>query len=120
MKRVPRLRSIGVRLMALVMIVILATVLVMVWQWARVDRQQLLTEKTRSARTIASTLGRILMNEIDDANWSQIRVDINLLMSDEPEIAYVSSTPIRRSRRSSPPRRTSSTSSTSPTSRRSR
>ena len=89
MKKVPRLRSIGVRLMALVMLVIVATVLVMVWQWARVDRQQLLAEKERSARTIASTLGRILMNEIDDANWSQIRVDINLLMGDEQELAYV-------------------------------
>jgi len=88
-KKVPRLRSIGVRLMALVMCVIVATVLVMVWQWARVDRQQLLAEKERSARTIASTLGRILMNEIDDSNWSQVRVDINLLMGDEQELAYV-------------------------------
>ena len=89
MRRVPRLRSIGVRLMTLVMMVIVATVAVMVWQWARIDRQQLLTEKTRSARTIASTLGRILMNELDDANWSQIRVDISLLMADEPDVAYV-------------------------------
>jgi adenylate cyclase len=88
-RRVKRMRSISVRLMALVMLVIVATVGVMVWQWSRVDRVQLLAEKERSARTIASTLGRILMNEIDDANWSQMRVDINLLMGDERELAYV-------------------------------
>ena len=89
MKKVPRLRSIGVRLMALVTLVIGVTVTVMVVQWARVDRRQVYEERRASAHTIASSLGRLLMNEIDDSNWSQIRADINLLMSDEPAIAYV-------------------------------
>jgi len=85
----PRLRSIGTRLVALTAMLIIATVAIVVWQWASTDRELIHTERRKAAMGLATTISRTLMNEIDDANWSQIRVDLSLLMKDDPDIVYV-------------------------------
>jgi len=85
----PRLRSIGTRLVAFTAMLITATVAIVVWQWATTDRELITTERRQAAMGLATTITRTLMNEVDDANWSQIRVDLSLLMKDDPDIVYV-------------------------------
>ena len=85
----PRLRSIGTRLVAFTAMLIIATVAIVVWQWTTTDRELISRERRRTAMGVATTISRTLMNEIDDANWSQVRVDLSLLMKDDPDIVYV-------------------------------
>lgn len=85
----PRLQSIGTRLVAFTAMLVIATVAIVVWQWTTTDRELISSERQRAAEGLATTIGRTLMNEIDDANWSQVRVDLSLLMQDDPDIVYV-------------------------------
>ncbi len=84
-----RLRSITTRLVAFTAMLIIATVAIVVWQWTSTDRKLINTERRQAAMGLATTISRTLMNEIDDANWSQVRVDLSLLMKDDPDIVYV-------------------------------
>ncbi len=85
----PRLRSIGTRLVTFTAMLIIATVAIVVWQWTTTDRELITSERRRTAEGLATTIGFTLMNEIDDANWSQVRVDLSLLMHDDEDIVYV-------------------------------
>jgi class 3 adenylate cyclase/HAMP domain-containing protein len=82
-------RSINGKLVTLTTILIAATVALVVWQWTSADRALVLTAKRDEARTLADTLSHMAMNEVDDANWNSIRVDVALLMKREHDIAYV-------------------------------
>jgi len=84
-----RMRSITTRLVAFTAMLIIATVAVVVWQWTATDRKLINAERRAAAMGLATTISRTLMNEIDDANWSQVRVDLSLLMKDDPDIVYV-------------------------------
>lgn len=84
----PRFRSISTRLVALVAMLIVITVTIVVWQWAATERALINAERRDAARGLAAAIGRLAMNEVDDANWAQIRVDLDLLMKDDPDIVY--------------------------------
>jgi class 3 adenylate cyclase len=83
-----RLRGIGMRLVALTGLLVLATVAVVVWQWAATQAHTLRTEKSEDAMSTAVTMAAVFMDEIDDANWSQVRVDLEMLMKNEPDFVY--------------------------------
>ncbi|HEY4180442.1 MAG TPA: adenylate/guanylate cyclase domain-containing protein [Kofleriaceae bacterium] len=83
------LRSISTRLMLLTASLILALVLIILWQWTTTARRSLLQERENAAVGQASTLAASMMNEIDDANWSQIRVFTSVLEEDNKSIVYV-------------------------------
>ena len=61
------LRSIGTKLVALTALVIVATIVLLVWQWTQATRELLYTAKEIDAKGTATTVSHTIMNEIDDA-----------------------------------------------------
>jgi adenylate cyclase len=84
-----KLRSIGTKLVALTALVIVATIVLLVWQWTQATRELLYTAKEIDAKGTATTVSHTIMNEIDDANWTQVRNNIHLVMRDDPDVAYI-------------------------------
>jgi class 3 adenylate cyclase len=89
-KRIKRYtRSIAMRLVALTTLVIVVTIALIVWRWISTQRELLFSEKRLDAEGTAITISHGVMNEIDDANWNQVRLNILLVMRDDPNIAYI-------------------------------
>ncbi|HTJ44441.1 MAG TPA: adenylate/guanylate cyclase domain-containing protein [Kofleriaceae bacterium] len=86
---VSRSRSIGTRLMLATTLLIVAVVGVVVWRWTTSERDNLRSQKRTEARSFATSLASAYMNELDDDNWSQIRVGAELLLQDNPDFVYV-------------------------------
>jgi adenylate cyclase len=86
---VARVRSIGTRLMVATTLLIVAVVSVIVWRWTSSERTNLQAAKRTEARSFATSLAAAYMNELDDDNWSQIRVGADLLLQDNPDFVYV-------------------------------
>ncbi|HET7505612.1 MAG TPA: adenylate/guanylate cyclase domain-containing protein [Kofleriaceae bacterium] len=84
-----RLASIGTKLVALTAVVIAATIALLVWQWTQATRALVYSAKEFDVRGTATTINHTIMNEIDDANWTQVRNNIHLVMRDDPNIAYI-------------------------------
>jgi adenylate cyclase len=85
---VSRARSIGTRLMLATTLLIVAVVGVVVWRWTASERDNLRSQKRTEARSFATSLASAYMNELDDDNWSQIRVGAELLLKDNPDFVY--------------------------------
>jgi adenylate cyclase len=83
------LLSIGTKLVALTALVIVATIVLLVWQWTQSTRELLYTAKEIDARGTATTVSHTIMSGIDDANWTQVRNNIHLVMRDDPDISYI-------------------------------
>ncbi len=83
------MRSIGTRLMIATTLLIVAVVGVVVWRWTSSERANLRAQKLTEARSFATSLASAYMNELDDDNWSQIRVGADLLLQDNPDFVYV-------------------------------
>src|SRR5690606_38539236 len=66
--------GISTRLAGATALLIVAIVGVMVWQWASTERQIVRQQKRDEARAFAVAMADVLMNELDDENWAQIRV----------------------------------------------
>ena len=66
--------SIGTRLMIAVTLLVVALIGVIVWRWTTGERSNLRAQKRTEARSFATSLAAAYMNELDDDNWSQIRV----------------------------------------------
>ncbi|MCE9579189.1 MAG: adenylate/guanylate cyclase domain-containing protein [Deltaproteobacteria bacterium] len=62
---------------------------VVVWQWTTSVRRDLRDQKLTEARSLATSLANAFMNELDDDNWSQIRVGADLLLQDDRDFVYV-------------------------------
>jgi class 3 adenylate cyclase len=86
---VKRRGSIGTRLMIAVTLLVVALVGVIVWRWTTGERANLRAQKRTEARSFATSLAAAYMNELDDDNWSQIRVGAELLLQDNPDLVYV-------------------------------
>ncbi len=81
--------SIGTRLMIATTLLIVAVVGVSVWRGTPDARAELRAQKRVEARSFAGSLASAYMNELDDDNWSQIRVGAELLMQDNEDLVYV-------------------------------
>ncbi len=84
-----RLSSIGTRLAGATALLIVAIVGVMVWQWTATERRIVGEQKRGEARAFAVAMADVLMNELDDENWAQIRVATELLLVNNEDIVYV-------------------------------
>jgi len=89
MPRVSPLRSIGTRLMAVTALLVSTILAVVVWQWAASERSLLHDQKRAEARSLAIALANAMINELDDENWSQIRVNCRRVMDDNHDLVYV-------------------------------
>jgi len=81
--------SIRTRLMTAVTLLVVAVVAVVVWVWTTDMRRVLRQQKASEARSFAVALANAFMNELDDENWSQIRIGAELLLKDNPDFVYV-------------------------------
>ena len=81
--------SIATRLTAATAVLIIALVGVMVWQWAATERQLVRSQKQAEARSFAVAMANAFMNELDDENWGQVRVNAELLLATNPDFVYV-------------------------------
>ncbi len=81
--------SIATRLTAATAVLVIALVGVMVWQWAATERALVRAQKQSEARSFAVAMASAFMNELDDENWSQVRVNAELLLATNPDFVYV-------------------------------
>lgn len=81
--------SIATRLTAATALLIIALVGVMVWQWTATERRLVRTQKQTEARSFAVAMANAFMNELDDENWGQVRVNAELLLATNPDFVYV-------------------------------
>ncbi len=84
-----RLSSISTRLAGATALLIVGIVGVMVWQWTDTERQIVREQKRGEARAFAAAMADVLMNELDDENWAQIRVSTEVLLVNNKDIVYV-------------------------------
>jgi class 3 adenylate cyclase/HAMP domain-containing protein len=82
-------RTIASRLTAATALLVIALVGVMVWQWAATERRLVRAQKQTEARSFAVAMANAFMNELDDENWSQVRVNAELLLATNPDFVYV-------------------------------
>jgi len=82
-------RSIAMKLVVMTTLLIVATIAILVWQWTSTERDLLYSNKRVDAMATATTVAHTIMNEIDDANWTQVRNNIHLVVRDDPDIAYI-------------------------------
>ncbi|HUQ00963.1 MAG TPA: adenylate/guanylate cyclase domain-containing protein [Kofleriaceae bacterium] len=86
---IKRLSSISTRLAGATALLIVGIVGVMVWQWATTERRIVSQQKRDEARAFAVAMADVLMNELDDENWAQIRVSTEVLLVNNQDIVYV-------------------------------
>ena len=84
-----KLTSITTRLAAVTALLIVGIVGVMVWQWTDAERKLVGQQKRDEARAFAAAMADVLMNELDDENWAQIRVSTEVLLVNNQDIVYV-------------------------------
>ena len=77
------------RLTAATTLLIVAIVAVVVWQWTAAERRLVRSQKREEARALAMAMADMLMNELDDENWGQVRVSTELLLTKNPDVVYV-------------------------------
>jgi class 3 adenylate cyclase/HAMP domain-containing protein len=81
--------SIRTRLMAATTALVLVVLGAVVWLWTDSERTQLRRQKEDEARAFSSVLAVAFMNELDDENWSQIRIAADLLLARNRDFVYV-------------------------------
>jgi len=85
-----RFVSIRVRLMAATAVLIVSIVGVIVWLWATTERDLIQRQMlTTQARELVSGIARTNWGLVIDNNWSQFRLNLDLLMQEHPEFLYV-------------------------------
>lgn len=77
------------RLAGATALLIIAIVAVVVWQWTASERTLVREQKRAEARAFAVAMADVLMNELDDENWGQIRVSTELLLTNNRDVVYV-------------------------------
>jgi len=77
------------RLATATALLIVAIVAVVVWQWTSSERTLVREQKRAEARAFAVAMADVLMNELDDENWGQIRVSTELLLTNNHDVVYV-------------------------------
>jgi class 3 adenylate cyclase/HAMP domain-containing protein len=69
------------------LIVLIVGVVVVVWTSS--EREQIRAEKRAEARAFSAALAAAFMNELDDENWSQIRIGCEMLLAQNEDFVYV-------------------------------
>ena len=82
-------RSIATRLTAGTALLVIALVGVMVWQWTATERRLVRDQKQTEARSFAVAMANAFMNELDDENWGQVRVNAELMLATNPDFVYI-------------------------------
>ncbi|MEW6496752.1 MAG: hypothetical protein AB1589_30150, partial [Cyanobacteriota bacterium] len=82
-------RSIRIRIMAATTLLIVVIVSAVVWSWATNESEVYRTSERQQAQTLAVALSNAWTNELENQNWSQIRLGLNLLLERNPSFLYI-------------------------------
>ncbi|WP_353930126.1 adenylate/guanylate cyclase domain-containing protein [Okeanomitos corallinicola TIOX110] len=82
-------RSIHTQILTSTTLIIVALISSILTVWANSESNAYRIEKLNDARVISKVLSYTYSNELSQENWSQIRVNLNLLMRENDEIVYV-------------------------------
>ncbi|MBK1988547.1 adenylate/guanylate cyclase domain-containing protein [Sphaerospermopsis aphanizomenoides BCCUSP55] len=82
-------RSIRTQIMASTTLLIVALIGATVAVWATSESKLYKEEKLKDATSISKVLSYTYSNEFSEENWSQIRLNIDLLLRENKEIVYV-------------------------------
>lgn len=88
MKFLPFRRSIRTQIMTSTTLLILALVGAVVSVWAKSESDLYQQEKLNEANTFSKVLSYTYSNELAEENWSQIRLNLDLLLRENDEIVY--------------------------------
>nr|HEX4313677.1 adenylate/guanylate cyclase domain-containing protein [Kofleriaceae bacterium] len=81
--------SIGTKLVAGIALLVGAIISVVVWQWAASERTRMYDEQRDDALALARSMSYLMINLVDDHNFSQMQVDLEQLARSDADIAYV-------------------------------
>ena len=76
------------RLAGATALLVVALILAVVWQWTSTERKLVSELKETEARTLVTTTAELLVNELEDNNWSQARVSTEQLLAANPDVIY--------------------------------
>ncbi|MBD2294561.1 HAMP domain-containing protein [Anabaena sphaerica FACHB-251] len=82
-------RSIRTQIMTSTTLLILGLVTAIVTVWAKSESNLYRQEKVNDAKIISNILSYTYSNEFSEENWSQIRLNLDLLIRENEEIVYV-------------------------------
>ncbi|MEA5576595.1 adenylate/guanylate cyclase domain-containing protein [Anabaena sp. UHCC 0451] len=82
-------RSIRTQILTSTTLLIVALISATVAVWAKSESTLYREEKLNDAKIISNVLSYTYSNEFSEENWSQIRINLNLLMRENEEIVYV-------------------------------
>lgn len=90
-------RSIRLRIMAATTLLIVVIVSAVVWSWATNESEAYRSLERRHAQTLAVALSNAWTNELENQNWSQIRLGLNLLLKRNLSFVYIFVSDVRLS-----------------------
>ncbi|MBD2388009.1 adenylate/guanylate cyclase domain-containing protein [Cylindrospermum sp. FACHB-282] len=82
-------RSIRTQIMASTTLLILALVGAVVTVWAKSESNLYYREKVREASFFSKVLSYSYVNELAEGNWSQIRLNIDMMLKENEDFVYV-------------------------------
>ena len=82
-------RSIRTRLIIATTLLSVVLVGAIVWVWARTETNLYREKKAEEALRISRVLSSTSTNELHERNWSQIRLNLDLLLREESEFLYI-------------------------------
>ncbi|MEB3338917.1 MAG: hypothetical protein VKJ46_15715, partial [Leptolyngbyaceae bacterium] len=81
-------RSIRTRIMTATALVIVAIVSAVVWVWASSERNVYRDLSRKHVQSLALALSQAWTNELQDQNWSQIRINMDFFLKDNKDVLY--------------------------------
>jgi class 3 adenylate cyclase/HAMP domain-containing protein len=82
-------RSIGTQIMTATTLLIVTLVGSIVWVWADTESNLYRQQQQSQAKSLVKLSAYALANELSEENWSQIRVDLDLLMKENQDFLYI-------------------------------
>ena len=83
-----KFRSIQMEIATATTLLIVAIVSSIVWMWVKSESDFYRQHKQEEAELLAVALADSWLNELIEENWNQIRVGIDLLVAQRPEVVY--------------------------------
>lgn len=90
-----RFRSIHTRIMTVTTLLIVAIVGSIVWAWGNNQTELYYLQKKIEAQSLATALSNSWTTQLENQNWSNIRIGFNLILKDNPNFIYIIASDVR-------------------------
>lgn len=88
--------SIRTQIMTATTLLIVTLVSSIVWVWAETESNLYRQQQKSQAKSLVKLSAYALANELSEENWSQIRVDLDLLMKENQDFLYILVSDVRK------------------------